>query len=253
MGRKRHTPEQIMAHQDVVHRLPRRQRQLRTTPLQVPPNLLRPEVLELPTYLEDRLHYLRWCYPGTSPRSARSVLQARWPSLPPSIHPLVASLTTNPVSIAHRSKATNTAMGFLDKPLSLFHDMSLRERHRPPPVGGADCNPCPFTYLYTMSLYRTGVCVHRRYRHGATGFAPARRLCSDGQRSPRLPRGLDAVRGPEGVGDRRGGDPLYDERHADQEVGGRSVKGALIHPGQLLNALPNVDDTLFHAVTVRPE
>ncbi len=50
-----------------------------------------------------------------------------------------------------------------------------------------------------------------------------------------------------------GGNPLYDERHADQEVGGRSVKGALIHPGQLLNALPNVDDTLFHAVAVRPK
>ena len=136
---------QIVTHQDVVHRLSRGQCQLRPVGLQVPPDLLRPEVLVLTLNFENRLDYLTRCSPWAMLGATRSTLQARWPSPPPSIHPLLASLATDPVSIAHRSKAPDAAMGFLDEPLLLFHDMSLRERHRPPPVRGADCNPCPFT------------------------------------------------------------------------------------------------------------
>ena len=62
----------------------------------------------------------------------------------------VAQLPVAHVSSSVRLDGFGPSMGnawgdVSDEPLFLFHDMSLRERHRPPPVGGADCNPCPFT------------------------------------------------------------------------------------------------------------
>ena len=126
---------EIVTTQDVVDRGARGQDELSSVLLEVPPDLLRTVVGVGTSHPEDGLDDFARRRPGAVLGSTRSVPQSFGTVRSPAVQPLVAGLPADPVVLAEPSETVQTPVSVLDKAGSFVHDISLRERHRSPPVG----------------------------------------------------------------------------------------------------------------------